>query len=64
MIYREKIIKQKAMKGLKKESIKVKRERRIAKERIAKSHPFYVVALIKERFGKFSRYRDGDCNHS
>lgn len=62
--HRDKIVKIKSMKGLKMESIKVKRQRRIDNERISKHHPFYVVALIKEKFGKFSKYRDGGADHS
>jgi hypothetical protein len=54
--YREQIVKIKAMMGLKLNWLRGQEGKRMLRPKIKKSHPFYVVAMIKERFGSFRGY--------
>ena len=54
--YREQIVKIKGMMGLKLNWLRGLEGKRMIRPKIKKSHPFYVVAMIKERFGSFRGY--------
>jgi hypothetical protein len=54
--YREQIVKIKAMMGLKLNWLRGLEGKRLLRPKIKRRHPFYVVALIKERFGSFRGY--------
>jgi hypothetical protein len=50
--YREHILKLKVLMSLKINSLQIKSERKTMRVKITSKHPFYVVALIKKKFGK------------
>jgi len=54
--YREQIVKIKGMMGLKLNWLRGIEGKKVLRPKIKKGHPFYVVAMIKERFGSFRGY--------
>lgn len=54
--YREQIVKIKGMMGLKLNWVRGIEAKKLLRPKIKRGHPFYVVAMIKERFGSFRGY--------
>jgi hypothetical protein len=54
--YREQIVKIKGMMGLKLNWLRGLEGKKVLRPKIKRGHPFYVVAMIKERFGSFRGY--------
>ena len=63
--YYEHMLKLKALMALRVNLIRQQTENKVNKTLIKKTSPFYIVALVKERFGSFSKFiskRDDNQN--